>query len=74
MNENRGKMKGVDMEKLVLTFKMEKETKNTIRYQEEVGKVGYSDKDIAIGTLYIQKQALGETPPKQITVTVEAAE
>jgi hypothetical protein len=61
------------MEKLVLTFKMERETKNTIRYQEEWGKVAYSDKDIAIGPLYIQKQALGKMPPKQITVTVEAA-
>jgi len=62
------------VEKLVLRFEIERETKNTIRYQEVLGEVAYSDKDIAIGPLYIQKQALGKTPPKQIQVTVESLE
>ena len=42
------------MEKLELKFTYEKETKNTIRYQEELGEVAHSSRDSAIGTLYIQ--------------------
>lgn len=48
------------MEKLELRFTYEKETKNCIRYQEELGEEAYSSGDIAIGYLYVQKEALGQ--------------
>jgi hypothetical protein len=59
------------MEKLELKFTYEKETKNTIRYQEELGEVGYSSRDVAVGSLYIQKEALGEPAPQRLKVTIE---
>jgi len=46
------------MDKLKLRFTYEKETKNTIRYQEGLGNQAYSSRDIAIGGLYIQKEVL----------------
>lgn len=59
------------MEKLELKFIYEKETKNTIRYQEVLGDVAYSSKDIAIGSLYLQKEALGDPPPQRLRVVIE---
>jgi len=59
------------MEKLELIFSREKETKNTIRYQEELGEVAHSNRDIAVGSLYIQKEALGEPAPQKLRVTIE---
>lgn len=59
------------MEKLELMFSREKETKNTIRYQEELGEEAHSSKDIAVGTLYVQKEVLGETVPRRLKVTIE---
>ena len=59
------------MEKLELKFTYEKETKNTVRYQEELGEVAHSSRDIAVGTLYIQKDALGEPVPQRLRVTIE---
>jgi len=54
------------MEKLELRFTYEKETKNTIRYKEELGEVGYSSRDIAVGTLYVRKEALEEPAPRRL--------
>ena len=54
------------MEPQVLTFKVERETKNTVRYLEQT-----EGKPPAIGTLYVQKWALGETPPETIAVTIQ---
>jgi hypothetical protein len=51
-----------------LTFKQEKETKNTVRYQEQ------SDGDVVIGPLYVQKSALGENPPEELTLWLEIGE
>ena len=51
------------METKELIFKFEKETKNTVRYQEQ-------SESVVIGPLYIQKSALGESHPQEITVTV----
>ena len=48
-----------------------KETKNTLRYQEELGEEAHSSRDIAVGTLYIQKEALGEPAPQRLKVTIE---
>ena len=59
------------MEKLELRFTYEKETKNTIRYQEVIGDEAYSNRDIAVGALYVQKEALGEPAPQRLRVTIE---
>jgi hypothetical protein len=55
------------MKTTVTTFELEKETKNTVRYNET------PDEGVApvVNTLYIQKHALGKTAPQNIKVTVE---
>jgi hypothetical protein len=56
-------------ESLLLTFQRERETKNTVRYEEVV-----SDMLSVVGTLYLQKWAhhrLGE--PEVITVSITPA-
>ena len=62
------------MEKLELKFTYEKETKNTCRYQEELGEEAHSSRDIAVGTLYVQKEALGEPAPQRLKITIEEEE
>jgi hypothetical protein len=57
------------MDKQTLTFTLERETKNTIRDQEDAG-----GKPPAIGTLYVQKWLLGKEPPKRLTITIGEAE
>jgi hypothetical protein len=57
------------MDKQVLTFTLERETKNTIRYQEDA-----DGKPPAIGTLYVQKWLLGNEPPQKLTITIGEAE
>jgi hypothetical protein len=47
---------------------MERETKNTIRYAEEV-----DGNPAAIGTLYVQKWLLGKEPARKLTITLDAA-
>ncbi len=54
---------------LSATFTLEKETKNTIRYQETDG-----DQPPIMGTAYVQKWALKKlgngTAPSRITITI----
>jgi hypothetical protein len=57
------------MEEQTLTFTLERETKNTIRYSEEA-----DGKPPAIGTLYVQKWLLGKEPPRKLTITVGEVE
>ncbi len=57
------------MEKQTLTFTLERETKNTICYQEDA-----NGKPPAMGTLYVQKWLLGKEPPQRLTITIGAAE
>jgi hypothetical protein len=52
-----------------LTFTLERETKNTIRYAEDA-----DGKPPAIGTLYVQKWLLGKEPPQKLTLTIGEAE
>jgi hypothetical protein len=59
------------MEKLELKFNYEKETKNAIRYQEELGNKAYGGEDIAVGTLYVQKKVLGSPAPQRLKVIIE---
>jgi len=54
------------MESKTLTFEQEKETKNTVRFQEQV----VDGQQAVIGPLYIQKHALGSEPPKTVTLTI----
>ena len=54
------------METRELTFEQEKETQNTVRYQEQVE----DGEAKVIGPLYVQKSALGENPPQVLSVTV----
>ena len=54
------------MEPQTLTFALGKETKNTIRSQEET-----NGKPPAVGTLYLQKWLLGNEPPKTLSVTIQ---
>ena len=56
------------MERQTLVFVTERETRNTVRFQEEA-----SGKPPVIGTLYVQRWALGEPLPQRLTVTIEAA-
>lgn len=56
------------MEPQTLTFTVERETKNTMRYQEQT-----EGKPPAIGTLYVQKWLLGENPPSTLSVTIQEA-
>jgi hypothetical protein len=58
------------METLTLRFEMERETKNTVRYAE----VAESGQPPRVGTLYVQKWALGEPPPERLTVTITQEE
>jgi hypothetical protein len=67
-------MKEGPMEKLELIFTHERETKNTVRYREELGDVAHSGRDIAVGTLYVQKGALGDPAPQWLRVVIEPEE
>ena len=51
----------------ILEFVKEKETKNTIRYQEEKEE---EDEDIVIGSLYVQKNFLPEKIPENLKITI----
>jgi hypothetical protein len=56
------------MKRLVLVFSKEKEAKGTYRYQE----VEVAERDIALGSLYLKKAVVGDPPPAQLRVTIEA--
>ena len=53
------------MEPQTLRFAVERETKNTVRYQEQT--VG---KPPAVGTLYVQRWLLGQAPPQRLVVVL----
>lgn len=57
------------MEVQTINFTIERETKNTVRYQEEA-----DGKPQAIGTIYVQKWFLGQNPPRKIAVTITEGE
>ena len=56
------------MERQTLVFVTERETKNTVRFQEEA-----NGKPPVISTLYVQRWALGQPLPQRLTVTIEPA-
>ena len=51
------------------TFKLDKETRNTVRYAEEA-----EEQRAVVGMLYVQKSELKEPYPKRIRVTIEVQE
>lgn len=53
------------MSKVIVNFEYEKETKNSVRYQE----VPVEGKAPIVGTLYVQKWFAGST--KNIAVTID---
>jgi hypothetical protein len=57
-----------EVKRLVLVFNKEKETKGTYRYQE----VEVAERDTAVGSLYLKKAVVGDQPPEQLRVTIEA--
>lgn len=60
------------VDKIELVFSKEKETLRTVRFQEVLGGVAWSNQDVAIGPLYVKKQALEEIgSPEKIKVTIE---
>ncbi len=51
------------------TFKIDKETRNTVRYAEEA-----ENRRPVVGTVYVDKYELPNPFPKQIRVTIEVME
>ena len=51
------------------TFKIEKETRNTVRYAEEA-----EDRRPVVGTVYVDKYELPKPFPERIRVTIEVME
>lgn len=51
----------------VVKFVKEKETKNTVRYKEVDGEDGRQN---MIGSLYVQKWALGSSPPSRLRISL----
>lgn len=49
-----------------IEFVLDRETKNTVRYQEEADPA-------SIGTLYVQKLALPKPYPQRLSVTIQAS-
>ena len=56
------------MEEKTLVFTIEKETKNTVRYQEKPD----PGMPAIIGTVYVQKWAFPGDVPQEITLTIKA--
>lgn len=60
------------MDKIELTFREERKTQRAVLFRELIGDEGWSDQDVAVGPLYVKKQALEEIGnPKKIKVTIE---
>lgn len=57
------------MQKIEVILVKGKETKGTYVYEEELAEGG---KPPVLKTQYIQKRALGVSPPEKIKVTIEA--
>ena len=57
------------METRELTFELNKETKNTVRFSEVVA----DEETPVVGELYVKKSALGSDRPKVLIVTLGAA-
>ncbi len=61
-------IRGTEKELMEATFTLEKETKNTYRFQEDE-----SSGPSRVGTIYVQKWSF-DTPPRRIKVSIEVLE
>lgn len=61
-----------ELDKIVLEFKEDRKTKRTVKFDEVLGDQAWSEKDVAVGPLYVQKEALEMIGnPSKIKVTIE---
>lgn len=61
-----------ELDELKLTFKFRNPTKNKNRFEEELGEQSFSERDTAVGTLYVEKEALEMIGnPTKLKVTIE---
>ena len=58
------------MEEKTLVFTFEKETKNTVRFQEKPE----AGTPAIIGTVYVQKWAFPGDVPRELTITIKSQE
>ncbi len=47
-----------ERDKIELVFQEDRKTKRTVKFDEVLGDFAWSDQDVAIGPLYLKKQAL----------------
>lgn len=60
---------------IVLTFKRRRPTTNKILFDEVLGDHAWSSKDIAVGSLYVMKEALKEIgDPEELEVIIKPKE
>lgn len=63
-----------ELDKLELIFTEDRKTLRTVLFEEKISEQGYSDEDVAVGSLYVKKQALEMIGnPGKIKVTIEPA-
>lgn len=63
-----------ELDKLELIFTEDRTTKRTVLFQEQLGEQAYSGQDVAVGSLYVKKEALEMIgDPKKLRVTIEPA-
>ncbi len=68
-------MANKELDKIVLEFAKDRDTKRTTLFQEKLGEQAYSDQDVAIGPLYVKQQALEMIgSPDKLRVTIEPIE
>ena len=63
-----------ELDKLELVFTEDRKTVRTVLFQEQLSEEAYSEQDVAVGSLYVKKQALELIGnPSKLKVTVEPA-
>ena len=61
-----------ELDKLELVFTEERKTKRAVLFSEVLGEQSYSEQDVAVGSLYMKKEALEMIGnPGRIKVTIE---
>ena len=61
-----------ELDRLELTFTEDRKTKRAVLFEEQIGEQAFSAKDVAVGPLYVQKEAIAMIGnPTRIKVTIE---
>lgn len=61
-----------ERDKLELAFTEDRKTKRTVLFEEQLGEEAFSEQDVAVGNIYIKKEALELLGnPRKIKVTIE---